>query len=391
ALTAVVHLAAPYTPFVRQFETTGRVIPAHAFANAGGLNTSPFNAAPIGTGPFKFVRWIRGDRLELTANDTYYLGRPKIRRVVVRFVPNDSTAIDALLTHEVDWLWNASAFAYRRLRTVPALHVAPIAANVVHGLEMNVTQPPLDDARVRRAISDAIDRAALVRNVAFGSTTAADADLPAFMRRGSGAISGQHYDPLAARALLDRAGWKLRNGERAKGGRTLAFTLAYPAGNATSAAEVVQMQALLGAVGVGVVAKAFDPNQLFAPAQMGGVLEAGKFELDLSGYAQTDDRDDSALFSCANRAPRGANVSRYCSARFEALTAQAIATPDGPKRDALYAQIEQTLAGDAPWAFVWWPNTTQIYDTDFKNFEIAPGRQSLDPQNWSIGTELKHR
>lgn len=390
-LTAVVHLAAPYTPFVRQFETTGRVVPAHVFASSGALNSAPFNAAPIGTGPFKFERWLRGDRLELVANDAYYLGRPNIRRVVVRFVPNDSTAINALLTHEVDWLWNASPFAYRRLRTVPTLHVAPIAANAVHGLEMNVTQPPLDDARVRRAISYAVDRVALVRNVAFGSTTAADADLPAFMRRGAGAGTGQGYDPSAARASLDRAGWRIVNGERTKGGRALAFTLVYPAGNVTSAAEVVQIQSMLRALGISVVAKAFDPNQLFAPAQMGGVLEGGKFELDLSGYFQTDDPDDSALFSCANRAPRGANVSRYCSRRFETLTAQAIATPDGPKRDALYGQIERTLADDAPWAFVWWPHTLQIYDTDFKNYEVTPGRQSLDPQNWSIGTDLKHR
>ena len=176
------------------------------------------------------------------------------------------------------------------------------------------------------------------------------------------------------------------DGARSRAGRTLGFTLVYPAGNVTSAAEVVQIQALLRAVGIAVEAKSFDPNQLFAPAAMGGILESGNFDIDLSGYYNTDDPDDAALFSCANRAPSGANAARYCSARFEQLTERAVAMPDGPPRTRVYAQIERTLVQDAPWAFVWWPRPPQIYDTDFKGYEIAPGRQSLDLQKWSIGT-----
>ena len=386
AWTAVLHLAAPYTPIVRQFATSGGIVPAHAFAGPGKLNDSPFNASPIGLGPFKVVRWARGDRLELAANDAYYLGRPKIRRIVIKFVPNDDTAIDAMLAHEADWLWNGSPFAYRRLRDVPTVHVASMQANAIQGVVMNTTHPPLDDLRVRRAIAFALDRAALVRKVTFGATDPANTDLPSFMRPGFDERAGQRYDPGAAAALLDAAGWRLRNGMRVKDGRPLALGAVFVAGNATSLAETVQVQAMLRAVGIAIEPKSYDANQLFAPAQMGGILESGKFDLDVSGYYFTDDPDDSAVFSCANRSPVGSNDSRYCSRRYEMLTNRAIATPDGPQRARLYAGIEETLAHDAPWAFAWWPRPAQIYDTDFKGYEIAPGRVSLDRQNWSIGT-----
>ncbi len=387
ALTVVVHLKRKSAPFLREFTTQGGVIPAHAFANPGTLNTSSFNAAPIGTGPFKLVTWRRGDRIEWVANDDYYLGKPKIRRVVGRFTSDENVAENQLRTHDVDWLWGASTVAYRRLQDVPTLHAALIHYNAFFGVMMNGARPPLGDRHVRQAVSAALDRQLLARKVAFGAASVADADLPSFLWTHDPSFQGQRFDPALARRLLREAGYAPGSGGTLqKGGKPLALSMVFGTGSATAQAVAVQVQAMLRAVGIAVTLKAFDPNQLFAPYGSNGVLSGGNYDLNWSGFFQTDDPDDATTFVCRNRPPHGFNYARYCNQAFDAAQRLATSTYDNVGRKRAYATVERLIATDAPWAFVWWPLLPQIYDTDFKGYEVRPGYQSLDPQTWSIGT-----
>ena len=387
SLTAIVHLKYASAPFVREFTTQGGVIPRHAFENAGALNTAGFNAAPIGTGPFKVVRWKRGDRIELVANDEYFLGKPRLRRVVIRFFPDENAAANELRTHDIDWLWGASTVAYRRLRDVATLHSMLERANAFYGVEINGSHPPLDDVRVREAISSAIDRETLVSKIAFGAATVANADLPSFLWTHDPKLIGQRYDRAAALALFAHAGWHANAGgalERA--GRPLALTMVFVSGNATSQAAAVQVQSQLRAIGIAIALKSVDPNQLFAPYGSGGVLARGAYDLDWSGFFETDDPDDHVLFACAERPPNGFNFARLCDPELDAAERDAQSTNDRARRKAAYARVERLVASDVPYAFVWWPLMPQIFDTDFKGYEVRPGFRSTSPELWSIGT-----
>ncbi|MBV8749710.1 MAG: peptide ABC transporter substrate-binding protein, partial [Candidatus Eremiobacteraeota bacterium] len=125
-VTVVVHLRRRYPPFVTQFFTTLQegakpVVPAHLLAALPEINDAPFNAHPVGSGPFRFVSWERGRRIILEANDRYYKGRPKLNRIELAILPDINTVATALVTHEIDMPVSSNALVYDRFRATPGL------------------------------------------------------------------------------------------------------------------------------------------------------------------------------------------------------------------------------------------------------------------------------
>jgi peptide/nickel transport system substrate-binding protein len=116
-LTVVFHLKERFAPFVSavfgESDSPYAILPAHVLAKFANLNNVPYNSAPMGTGPFKFVRWIRGDRIKFVRNERYFIGRPKIERVIWRLIPDENTEMQLLRTHEADWMYEASVTAYK--------------------------------------------------------------------------------------------------------------------------------------------------------------------------------------------------------------------------------------------------------------------------------------
>ena len=95
------------------------ILPAHLLAQYASLDRVAYNAAPIGSGPYRFMRWVRGDRLEMSANPRYYAGRPAIGRISLRFIHDPSTTINQLLTNEVDATFSADVSQIAALRCIP--------------------------------------------------------------------------------------------------------------------------------------------------------------------------------------------------------------------------------------------------------------------------------
>ncbi|MBC5803272.1 MAG: hypothetical protein GIX03_09845, partial [Candidatus Eremiobacteraeota bacterium] len=105
--TAVFRLKRPFAPAVHTFfaasDAPYDILPAHLLERYKSLNGLAFNSSPIGTGPFRVVRWLRGDHIEYVANDRYFLGKPKLRRIVWHFVPDENTIVEQMRAHEIDW------------------------------------------------------------------------------------------------------------------------------------------------------------------------------------------------------------------------------------------------------------------------------------------------
>src|SRR5579872_1268832 len=185
AYTVIIHLKEPFAPAVHTFfahsDTPFMVLPAHLLERYSSLDRVAFNSHPIGTGPFKFVKWVRGDRIEYVANDDYFLGKPKIRRIIVRIVPDENTEIALLRAHDIDWMFEASPHAYRELKTIPDIRLVLVAQNAYEGLAINTARPILADLRVRRAIAYALDKPRLLADFTAGSATLATEDLPTFL------------------------------------------------------------------------------------------------------------------------------------------------------------------------------------------------------------------
>lgn len=391
AYTVVFHLKRPYAPFVSEAfnsSTIEYIIPAHILARYSDLNNVPFNHAPIGTGPYRLVRWLHGDRIEFAANTRYFGGRPHIANIVVHAVPEENTAINQLRTRELDWFPYISEASYNVLREVPNVRVVVTPQNAYRAIYINTERPLLSDARVRRAIAYAIDKDELVRKVTRGTGTVATEDIPSFMWAYEKNVPVYRYDPARARALLRQAGWRPGpEGVLVKDGQELSLLLVLRQGAAGDASMAIMVQSWLRAVGIRTTIKTYPGSMLFALGRS-GVLDPGKYDLDISGFTSPADPDNSDEFTCSNRPPNGFNWTRYCTAKMDAFQTQALSTYDRAARKAAYGKIETLLAMDVPQVYIYYQPQISAVNPALKNFKPSMITTTWNAQDWTFQSSL---
>ncbi|MBV8151218.1 MAG: peptide ABC transporter substrate-binding protein [Candidatus Eremiobacteraeota bacterium] len=383
--TVLFHMKRPFSPALDSLMGYAVVIPAHILEKYPDLNNADFNGAPVGTGPFKFVRWVRGDRIEYVAYDGYHLGKPRLQRVIVRIIPADTTAAEQVRAHEVDWYMRAQTISFRDLRGVPGVRRLALKQNAQRQIVINTEHPPLDDARVRRALTLAIDRRRLVDRLAFGTADPACGDLPPFSWAFDPAVTCPPFEPGAAARALRELGFEPGpDGVFVREGKRLSLSLVFSAGQPEAEGVAVQVQDMLKQAGVETEIHGYDPSMLFALAANGGILEGGRFDLDVSSFIERPDPDDSRLLTCDNRAPRGFNASRYCSPEMDAAQRESLAAFDPVKRKRAISKIEHLVVREAPAIYLWWPRELHVINSDLQGIEDPPGLASQLPYKWSI-------
>jgi peptide/nickel transport system substrate-binding protein len=379
-LTVVFHLRERFAPFVSvvfgESDSPYGILPAHLLARYKSLNDVPYNGAPVGTGPFKIVRWVRGDRIEFVRNDRYYLGAPKIRRIVWRLVPDENTELQLMRTHEADWMYEATVGTYKSIKTMPGVSVVLPDVNGYEGLMMNSGRGPTADVRLRRAIVMALDKTRLTSELTYGAGTVATGDLPGFLWASDPALKNLPYAPDEARATLATLGYSAA--------KPLALDLVYEQSAANNRALVVQIQAQLHAIGIEVHARAQLSSVIYGGYAANGTLARGNYQLSLYQWYAGIDPDNSAQFTCANRPPHGFNQSFYCSPAMDAAQAKALASYALAERKPAYATIEALLVRDAPIDFLWWFRNIQVLNPDLKGFDPNPAVETWDIATWSI-------
>ncbi len=353
--TVVMRLKHPWPPAVATFFTYGTnpmpILPEHLLAEQGALRKSSFNDHPVGSGPYRLVRWERGDRLVFAANDGYFRGKPKARTVVVEEVPDTNSALTMLRTGRLDWSLQSPA---QRLAVGQAPSVrfvfAPFAG--FGAIAFNCRRPPFDDERMRRAIAMAIDRERLSRGITAGQYPVANSDQPVFSWAFDARARLPGFDPGKADRMLDALGWRRgSDGMRRRGGTLLALTFTtFPEGD-TAVRTAEYVQAMLHDRGVAVAVKKISLAQFYLPASAGGLLLSGRFDMAYMVWRGGVDPDDSDLVAC-----RGiANYAGYCDAQVDALEEQALGSDDRHARRAAYVAIQRALAAHVPYDFLYAP------------------------------------
>ncbi len=358
----------------------GSIVPEHVLRGVADLTTSPFEASPVGSGPYIVERWDRGSRIVLRANPSYFRGRPKIEHIDIDFVPDQNTLAIRIRTGELDFSPQIPQSAAATLPASASLRrvAVPTYNDVEFG--MKTTQAPFDDARVRRALAIAIDRKRLVAAVLHGYALVAD-DLvppqsPAHVRDPRMAPSG---DPAAAGSLLDAAGWRRGpGGMRTKKGVPLSFALTVPTGYAILNGSAVQAQAIWHDLGVDASIRTDPSNVIYAPAI--GLLPSGKFDAYLAtdGYATSPDRSDTLTTS--GLPPNGRNYTRYRDPDVDAWTARARSTLDDARRNAIYARISARVREAAPLTPLLWQE--QVYAYSAKLSGLRP--ETVNSDFWNV-------
>ncbi len=388
--TAIVHLKTRFSPFVNTFFTDSDqpygVAPAHVLAKYPNVNQIPFNSEPtVSDGPFRFAEWVRNDHVSLVANDSFFLGKPGLKRIEIKVIPDENTSVELLKSHAIDWIYQASIHLYPQVKDILGTSITWMRVNGYYDVQFNTTSPQMKDARVRQAIAYAMDKQNLVNTTMFGQETIASEDIPDWMWAFNPKVRSYPYDAAKARGLLAQAGYTPGPGGIVqKGGEPLSLLLVTENSNTTYKQLALLLQAQLRRIGIQAQIKLFPGAQLYAPAGEGGILQNGHFDLIVDGWYSGIDPDDSAQFMCQNVPPGGYNYARYCSPEMDAAETMALTHYDQATRKAAYAKTQTLLARDVPEIFINWLRQMHPINVDFKGLDPSPVIENWNAWQWSI-------
>jgi ABC-type transport system substrate-binding protein len=358
--------ASLYTPFVQSAQVvddhTVRVTLKQSFAaflfrlahSAGGI-ASPaahqkwgkdLTLHPVGTGPFKFVEWVKGDRVVLERSDTYWGGRPLLDRVAVKTVREDSARVLMLEAGDADLILNIPPEDIPRLRKDPRFAIDSIPTARALYVVINVQKKPFDDVRVRQALNLAVNREAIVKSL-FQGNAGAISGIVAPLQNGFAKLPGYAFDPKKAKELLAQAGVP-----------ALKVKLWSPKGRYVKDFELAQaVQQDLAAVGV---------EAALNTMEWGAYLSATKTapdqtdrELFLLGWSPSTGEAQWGIYPLLHSsqlAPKGDNRGFFVSkALDDAIDKATTATSDAARLGAL-REAQQIIIKDAPAIFLISPN-----------------------------------
>jgi peptide/nickel transport system substrate-binding protein len=349
-LTIQLRTATPY-PLMPNDMSTVFIVSSRA---AKGAATDDFNTgkATVGTGPFKFVRYARGDRIELARFDAYWGTRPAWDKVTFRVIASDPSRVASLLAGDVRAVEAVPTADLARLSKNAALTIYRTISHRVMYLHLdtnrdktpfvtdNAGKPldtnPLKDLRVRRAISKAINRPAIVERVMEGAAVATGQLMPEGMFGYTPALKPEPFDPEGAKKLLAEAGYPDGFG----------ITLHGPNDRYVNDDQICQALAqMLARVGIQTKIETLPSSVYFT---RGTRLE---FSFMLVGWAADTAEASSPLKSLlatfdAKKGMGGANRGRYSNPKMDAVLEQALATVDDARREKLLQQATEIGIGD---------------------------------------------
>ncbi len=370
AYTVVVRLKHPYSPIVSYFfggDSNYPILPAHLLASLPNLNHAAFNELPVGSGPFAFARWARGDAIYARANAAYYAGRPGLDGVTLRFVHDSSTAIAQLTTGEADAVFAADVSRIAELRTIPNHRVVVTPVPYFYAVLFNLTDPVAGDAAVRRAFALAIDRRSLVAKVTHGIYDPDTGMRGLFTWAFDPRVGNVPYDPRAAADLLSRDGWiPGPDGIRIKNGLRLEMQVATRTGMQVDSELAVLVAAQERAVGIDVEQKRYAPEQFFATDEP---IMQGRYPTAIYGYQSTYDPDASWLLACSQRGPNGFNDARYCNASVDRALRDGASSFDRASRMRDYAFVQRQILADLPYDFLCQISQIDVIPTRLEGYD----------------------
>ena len=372
--TIVVHLKHRYPPFVSKFFTPlqegGKpVLPQHLLAKYPSINQVPFNAAPVGSGPFKFSKWERGRELVLVRNPLYYRGAPKLQRIELHIIPDDQTILNEVRLHHIDLVASPAVTQYEQYRSLPDVVTELYPWNSQLYMIINNSKPGLNDARVRQAIAESIDYGSIIAKLAHNTAVPSRDYIPP-TAIGYTSNPARAYDPVRANLMLDAADYKRGgDGVRRRGSVRLEFTLDSISGSASLRMLAVQLQQYFAAIGIRLNVKDYAYNDMFTPQ---GPIYGNTYDFAIYGATLTWDPDMSFYIGCDFFYPRGENTYRYCNRTVDQAENAGLASDDSSRRAAAYRRAEPLLWQTIPYVAIYNRRRIAVHSPDLRNFKVNP-------------------
>jgi peptide/nickel transport system substrate-binding protein/oligopeptide transport system substrate-binding protein len=354
--TLRITLAESQAPFVSSLAVGfAKVVPREIVEKLG----EDFGRQPVGTGPFKFLEWVRGKEITLAANPNYFDGRPRLDRLEYRIFTGE--ALDKMFEElEQGNLEDSGIPARQRPQLLNGRKYQFIRRPILGMafLGINTAEKPLDDPRVRQALNYAIDRRSIVREIYQDQYLPGVGILPPGTYGYDPRLPGYPYDPKKAAELLAAAGYP--------GGKGLPVIQIWSARkNEEAVAEHDAIVKSWAALGVKADVQ-YNTNWPEYKAQ----VYAGKLPIfRYSWYADTPDPETflGQLFDSRSTD----NITRYRSPAADSLLQRARLEPDAHRKLQLYQELERRIVGDAPLIVLSYYTYERVFQPYVKGIQVS--------------------
>ncbi len=349
-LTVAIHLTEPSPNLLGRIGGYGgmAIIPKEIVED-GTVDTHP-----VGTGPFKFVEYVPGDRVVLEANPDYWEeGKPYLDGVTFKPIPDETVRLTNLLAGEVDWVDSLPPQRVTELATSGEVIVDKVSGGDYWYIGVNTTREPFNDVRVRQAIAYAIDRAEVTAAAKWDTAAANQGPIPP--------DSFWYYDHQPYGRDLEKA-------------RQLLAEAGYPDGFETEfmptsfyeetvrTAQVLQAQ--LSQIGI---------NADIRTLEWGTWLEeegSGNYDMYLCGWLGNIDPDD--FYYAQHHTDQIFNFTGYSNPELdELLDAGRVETDEATRKD-IYNQVQQIIIDEAPYVYLYNPAVVNAWQPHVRGYHALP-------------------
>lgn len=370
----------PFAPGLESW--TLSILPRHLLAGQD-ITQSPLARQPVGTGPYKFQEWRAGDRIILAHNPDYFGGRPYLNSYIYLVKPDLATMFLELKAGNIDRM-GLTPLQYQRQteyakfqRTFRKYKYVSFSYTY---LGYNLEDQRFADRRVRQALTYAINKQEIVDGVLLGlgqnatgiykpGTWFFNPDVPRF-----------DYNPEKAKALLAEAGWRPNaGGILEKDGKTFEFTILTNQGNdlRVRTGEIIQKR--LEEVGIVVKIRTVE-----WAAFLKEFIDKGRFEAVLLGWSTGQDPDAFDIWHSSKTKPGELNFIHYNNPEVDRLLEEGRHTFDREKRRRAYFRLQEIIAEDQPYTFLYVPDALPTVHKRFRGVKPAPAGINYNFPKWHV-------
>jgi peptide/nickel transport system substrate-binding protein len=346
----------PHPEFIEIFRSLG-ILPAHLLGDVphDQLRVHPYGqVCPVGNGPFVFESHRPQDRWVFTANPVFpeeLGGRPFVDRYVFRVITEQTTLLTELLTENIDVYMGPAAEQAQLILDDPKLDLEVYESRQYNFVVWNSRHPQFADKRVRRALTMGTNREEMIAAVVQGYGSVANTGVPPhFWAYDPSVITPIPYDPTGARALLDEAGWKDRDGDGVResaDGTRMEFTIKYnPNKMRQQVAEI--MQAQLAQIGVEAHPRVVEWTTLVDE------MDSRDFDAMIMGWVTDFHIDDTSLFH-SDRIDEPNAASGTHRPDIDRLLDKLAITADRDAARPLWTEYQRLIVDEQPYTYLYFP------------------------------------
>ncbi|OIP90332.1 MAG: peptide-binding protein [Syntrophaceae bacterium CG2_30_49_12] len=359
----------PFAPALMSWGTA--ILPKHLLAGKD-ITTSPLTRHPIGTGPYIFKEWLPGQKIVLVSNPGYFEGRPYIDGYIMRIIPDMATMFLELRANGID-----------RMGLTPLQYTRQTENNLFRKnfnkyrylsfsytfLGYNLKNPLFADKRVRQAIAYAINKEEIVQGVMLGLGKVATGPFKHGTWPYNPHVKTYPHSPRKAKELLAEAGWKDTDGDGIldKNGQPFVFEIITNQGNDVrqKCAEIIQKR--LAEVGIKVKIRILE-----WAAFVNDFINKRKFAATILGWTIPLDPDLYDVWHSSKTGPEELNFISYKNREVDDLLERGRETFDQRERKKCYDRIQEILAEEQPYTFLYVPDALPIIHARFRGIKPAP-------------------